>query len=286
MRWILLSLMLAAPASADEVPETLTLDEFQAYPPKAKVLLLGTFHFKDAGKDSYKPETDIDIRSEQRQDELREVLDLIVERFGPTKIALEADGAWAERMRSESYPAYLRDETDELGPNEVYQVGFRLGRELGLEELYFIDASGRRYADLPEDTEAYAAEKGQSHLLQNPWDARYFALYRNGDRKKADQTLREIWLDMNRPERLLAGHGHYVLSSIALGDGEEYPGADHVTGWWYNRNLRIFANIHRIAEQDDRILVLIGAGHVPILRHAIQASPEFELVEVSEVLGK
>jgi hypothetical protein len=28
--------------------------------------------------------------------------------------------------------------------------------------------------------------------------------------------------------------------------------------------------------------VIIGAGHLPILRHAVEASPEFELVEARE----
>ena len=31
--------------------------------------------------------------------------------------------------------------------------------------------------------------------------------------------------------------------------------------------------------QASSLLVLIGAGHLPILRHAAQASPEVELVE-------
>ena len=33
-----------------------------------------------------------------------------------------------------------------------------------------------------------------------------------------------------------------------------------------------------------KLLLLIGAGHVPILRHAAAASPEIDLIDVSEVL--
>jgi hypothetical protein len=55
---------------------------------------------------------------------------------------------------------------------------------------------------------------------------------------------------------------------------------------WYNRNLRIFRNLQRITDgPDERLLLLIGGGHVPILRHCAQASPEYELVEVTEYLG-
>jgi hypothetical protein len=35
---------------------------------------------------------------------------------------------------------------------------------------------------------------------------------------------------------------------------------------------------------DERILLIIGAGHVPILRHCVLASPEDTLVEVQQYL--
>ena len=55
---------------------------------------------------------------------------------------------------------------------------------------------------------------------------------------------------------------------------------------WYNRNLRIFANLQRITEpSDERILLVIGGGNVPVLRHCVQASPGHELVEVEVYLG-
>ena len=49
-----------------------------------------------------------------------------------------------------------------------------------------------------------------------------------------------------------------------MGAEGAYPGPDHVTAW-YNRNLRIFANLQRLAAApDERILLVIGAGHVRI----------------------
>lgn len=269
---------------AAEAPPAMDLEAFRGHAPMADVLLLGTFHFKDAGRDGYKPEVDVDILSEPRQRELAEVLDALAA-FRPTKIAIEAQGDWARRIVDAEYPAFLEG-TFELPANEVYQVGFRLAKRLGHKTLHPVDAQGRRYDGLPEDGAAYAASTGQQDLLKSPWDERYTALYRHDDQAKANQSLRDTLLAMNTEERLLAGHGHYLLGGIALGKGDEYPGADHVSGWWYNRNLRIFANIRRIAEPGDRILVLIGAGHVPIIRHALQASPEFRLVEVAQVLDK
>lgn len=277
-------LIFALAAHTASAAERMTLQEFQAQEALADVMLLGTFHFKDAGLDSYKPEVDIDIFSERRQQELEIVVDRIARRFKPTKIAIELRGERAERVVGQEYPAYL-DRTFELPANEVYQIGFRLAQRMGHEQLYPVDVMGRSYPDLPDDLEVYARSKQQEALLQGPWDERFFALYRHDDYAKAHQSLVQTLRYMNSPERLMAGHGHYVLGSIAVGADDEYPGADRLTGWWFNRNLRIFGNIRRVTESGDRVLVLIGAGHVPILLHTAQASPEYRVVSVEEVLA-
>lgn len=91
---------------------------------------------------------------------------------------------------------------------------------------------------------------------------------------------------MNSPGRLALGHGHYLVGAFKAGDGTEYPGADHLSAWWYNRNLRIFANLLQLArEPEDRVLFIVGAGHVPIIHHAAQSAPDVELIEVADVLG-
>lgn len=246
----------------------------------AKLLMLGTFHFKDAGLDGYKPEVDVDILSEPRQAELKDVLDRL-EKFAPTKILIEVKAERAEVI-DERYRRYLAGEF-ELEANEIYQVGFRLARRLGHERLYAVDVMGRNYADLA-DPEAYAVEHGQAFPEAESWEERFTQLYQHDDQLKAKQTLREHLLYLNSEERLRIGHGHYVLSYLGLGNDEEYPATDSLTGWWYNRNLRIFSNVMRVMEPGDRLLLLIGAGHVPIIRHAADASPEIDLVEVSAVL--
>jgi hypothetical protein len=49
---------------------------------------------------------------------------------------------------------------------------------------------------------------------------------------------------------------------------------------WYDRNLHIYANISRlVAKQDERVLVLIGAGHAPILRTLIRTAGEWDVVD-------
>jgi len=83
-----------------------------------------------------------------------------------------------------------------------------------------------------------------------------------------------------------ASHAFSITERFAVGDGEAYPGVDGFVTTWHNRNLRIFQNILNASKPGDDMVVIIGAGHVPLLRRMVQCSPDFELVEVVEVLGE
>jgi hypothetical protein len=70
-----------------------------------------------------------------------------------------------------------------------------------------------------------------------------------------------------------------------VGEGANYIGGDVVLRW-YERNMKIFLNIARLATSpDDRILVVIGGGHLPLLTHFAEGSGRFELVSASRYLG-
>ena len=61
----------------------------EAFPaPTVDVVLLGTFHFRDAGLDDYKPQHVVDISSPERQKQVEEVVNRLAS-FAPNKIALE-----------------------------------------------------------------------------------------------------------------------------------------------------------------------------------------------------
>lgn len=247
--------------------------------PSAKLMLLGTLHFQDRGLDRYKPRVSFDVFSPERQQQIEEVVSLLTA-FRPTKIAVERTPAQQQDIDA-SYGAYLRGDFS-LPGDEVYQVGFRLAARLGHTTVYCVNAWDRHYE--PDiDLEAYAREHGQAHLLSQWWP-RFEELLAHGDQLRGRLTLREILLRANAEDRALKLHGAYLVDDFMVGVGDEYPGADRVTGW-YNRNLRIFANLQRITgSADERILLIIGAGHLPILRHCVAASPEYDLVEVWEYL--
>jgi hypothetical protein len=96
---------------------------------RAKIVMLGTFHFDDQGLDGYKPKHRLDLLSAQRQKEVGELLSALA-RFRPNKIAVEYRVEGQAGLDSE-YAKYLAAKEDGLGPNEIYQLGFRLARRLG-----------------------------------------------------------------------------------------------------------------------------------------------------------
>ena len=52
----------------------------------------------------------------------------------------------------------------------------------------------------------------------------------------------------------------------------------------YTRNLRIFANLARVAEPGDRILVIYGASHASFFRSFIEYHPSMTFVDPLDYL--
>jgi hypothetical protein len=109
-------------------------------------------------------------------------------------------------------------------------------------------------------------------------------VYSESDKQIPELSLWQILREANLEENIVKRHGHYLVDRFKIGLGDEYPGVDQTTGW-YNRNLRIFANLQRLTTSpDERIILIIGSGHLSILRHTVMASPEYQLAEVHDYL--
>lgn len=76
---------------------------------------------------------------------------------------------------------------------------------------------------------------------------------------------------------LQLNHGAYLSGYFnTLGN----YGFDFLSTWWVNRNLRIFNNVLLTKPvSSDRILILFGAGHIPLLKQCFESSPDFEYVD-------
>jgi len=265
--------------------QTIDVDEYLRKGDQVpQVLLVGTFHFGYPGLDTHKTKDEykLDILSDQRQEELRELLDYI-KKFKPTKIMLETSsntGYLMNRMRR-----WQKGE-EELGRRESDQIAIRLAHELQLDTIYGIDAPSLM-TDMFRSKDSTAFKNYFADIFEdrpektNVIEDRYWEWYEVGDRLTYEMRLLEYFKSQNTDKVIERMHGHYVLN-------DNYDDYNKMDGWlllnWYSRNLRIIKNIQRIeTHSDDRIMILFGAGHMAILKQQLEATPEYELVKFGDL---
>lgn len=253
-----------------------------------KVLLIGSWHFNYPGLDANvtKEKDRINIYSQQRQKELAELLDYIAA-FKPTKIMLESG-------RITGYLTYNYKEWKagkaKLHASERSQIGLRLMERFKLDTVYGVD-DGALLMDMRYDTTfqstPYIDSITRRHYFggNDSIGTRYKAFYEYEAKYQVKNTLLNSFKYLNSDKVLNRYFGAYIAGGQFASSGDEGP--DALSLFWVNRNLRIFRNIQRIAiTENDRILVLFGAGHIAILKWLFECSPEYELVKFGELIKK
>lgn len=240
--------------------------------PRAQVLVLGTFHMANPGRDIFNAQVD-DMLSPARQQQIAELVE-VLQRFRPTKVAIEAE-ANSERV-ARNYAAYLAGSYS-LSRNEIDQIGYRMAKTMGHAKVYPIDVDG----DFPMPHVINVAKAtGRASELDALMQA-------TGERVKAQNaflashTVLQSLRAMNADESVAADMGSYYKLA-QFGDGGDWAGADLIAEW-QRRNLRIFSNLlHVIDSPNDRVLVVYGAGHLGWLQQAVAAYPTLRLRKLAE----
>jgi len=292
LRLPLLSLSLAAVAAAQQpAPESLWRDDPAAvidhYLARAKlqpieVVLVGTFHFDDQGLDEYKPTHHFDALAEDRQQQIGKVVGDLA-KWAPDLVCVERRPSVQKNV--DAGYARFRDGGLRDRKNEIVQIGYRLAARMKHERVHAIDAGGG-WLQPRVDPIAWAKKNGRIGQLMTPLQAVGAASRADEDRFVDREDLSTIFRFMNHPRVHEVGHAIYLIGAFHAADGKEFPGPDGFITHWHNRNLRIFANLRRVAKPGQRVVVLFGNGHMPILRHCIRSSPEFRLVELRDVVTK
>jgi len=238
-------------------------------PPRASVLLLGTFDIGGA------------VTSEEETSlELQEVVDKLVE-YAPTMVAVAVPIANQSRL-DDRYSSYLRRD-DSVGGGEIDPLALRVAEAMDHERIWAIDAP--ELTARPVDLRAYAIQHDQTDRLNDGLVSRYDQWFERERKYQATESIEDNLVWLNDARHLADAHGRNLVGNFDLGEGADYAGPDALAGW-YSRHLRMFANLQRILRQDgERILVVIDAVHVSLLRHSVVASPRYELIEVNEFLG-
>lgn len=225
----------------------------------AQVMLIGTFHFSNPGKDAVKVD-DVDIFDEASQQYLQQFAERLAE-FKPTRVLLEFDPA-DEELINQRYTDYLAG-TYELGTNEIYQLGFRIARQSGLKTVQSFDHRELQwqadamfeYAKLHDSAEM----KTFNELIERFTKAEAQA--------RANENLRGLLMRSNDAESDRLNMDLY-LATNAIGAGDGYSGADASASWW-QRNFRMYANIQKVAQPGERVIAIGGSGHMAILKQLL-----------------
>ena len=244
-------------------------------PPHVQILLVGVDHL--GKKHDVHNSPSIDPMTPQHQAEIAEVIGDVA-RFKPTKVMVEHDYQDAKTLAE--YQQYLQGKFT-LGPNEVYQYGFRLAGLAHNPAIYCIDT----IQDFPFDYEgmlASADKHGQKAVL-DAGEAELAPYLQRLDDLTLHGTVGDVLRYVNDPKSLAMGGGWYLYAA-RVGADQDYAGADLVSTW-YARNVHIYANIIRQVQPGDRVVIFIGAGHAPSLRWLIQQSPDLELEDTEAFLA-
>lgn len=249
-----------------------------------RVMIVGVFHFANPGQDINNVETP-PMTGGRRQEELAEVGRRLAT-FRPNAIALERVADNADLLDQE----FLRHRPGDYtaSADERLQLGYRIADAAGVRRVYAIDekAEDGQASYFPVGPlMAWLEERGQQDrfaALNAPIAQEAAAL----SRRLKTESMATILADINRPDHRIniAGQGAGYYQLLRFGAGEVQPGAE-LNGRWYTRNAYIFAKLFQVAQPGDRILVVFGAGHSYWLRHFVETTPGFELVEATPWLA-
>lgn len=242
---------------------------------RPEILILGTYHMANPGHDIYNMQAD-DVLAPNRQREITQLIE-VLKRFQPTQIAIEADTN-SKRVPQE-YSGYLAGKYT-LSRNEIDQIGYRLGKELGHTAVYPVDEDG----EFPiQRVVNYAKANGESQKF-DMLGAEIGEMVKKQDEYLHSHTVLQTLEYMNSDEMSAKGVAFYY-AYVPFGEPGDYAGPDLLAAW-FQRNIRIYHNIRKLAASpNDRILVLYGAGHLGWLQQDVANDPTVRLRKLSEFVS-
>ncbi|MCG6872188.1 MAG: DUF5694 domain-containing protein [Gammaproteobacteria bacterium] len=235
-----------------------------------EVMVLGTYHFANPGLDLHNATVD-DVLSPRRQQEVSEVAAGLAA-FRPTKVAVEVVTDAIPDRTLDAYRRYLAGEGAQER-NEIFQIGFRLAKQVGLTSVIGVDAKG----DFPfEELESFAEAEGRGAELKASIDS-IGSRTRKFERRAKTSSVGALLKGLNDPAAIQEDHAWY-MKMLSFGRGGDQPAAK-LLGSWQARNVEICARLVQAVKPGERVVVVFGAGHSYLLRRCVLDLPGWTLVE-------
>lgn len=243
--------------------------------PQVEVMVLGSYHFGNPGKDVNNQKVD-SVLVPKKQAEL-EAIARALQTFRPTKVMVEMQSAAADL----TLPLYRSFTLDRLKTeaNEIEQIGFRVAKMAGHADVYGIDeqpAEGEPDYfpyDKLQEAEAKFGQKGRIDAANASFKPRFEAF-------EADQKVQSVGqlLSQVNNAKQIRDERFFYYGVLDIGDTNTQAGAD-LNAMWYLRNAKIFAKLMHVAKAGDRVLVVYGGGHSYWLRHFAAETPGYKFVD-------
>ena len=270
-------LKILALAIALAMPSIALAQTSASAPEPIQVMIVGTFHFDNPGRDLNNVTID-PVTTPTKQAELAAVAESL-RRFHPTAVAVERIAADNATLLDQRYPAFTS--ADLLtNADERAQIGYRLANLEGLTRVYAIDEQpdeGERDYFPFDKVMAWATAHHREAELQ-ALNAPVAAYVADLSARQKTETLGALLAETNRLDHPIHGNMDLYYGLLKFGDAVDQPGAELNSGW-YERNAKIFAKLTVTAKPGDRIVVVYGAGHAYWLRHFVQNTPGFVLID-------
>ncbi len=266
----------------------------QASPAKTQIMLLGSPHFGQQG--FYKDIPLADLFQERRQEELKQVLNELT-RYNPDLIVIERDASEQSAVDS-LYNLYTAGKLNlkdlDYGRAEAYQIAYALGRQLRHERIYGVNVysgTSNRILNRGERIDYYLDElKAFNELgatINTPFQegkttvSTYLAKLNSAPVLQQAYHLMFITPAKVRKAKLNTTEPGLDSTHVSY----DYVGADFISHF-YNRELRIYANIvaTQLAQKKKRILLVMGHRHAAVLTRIFEDDPDYQLVPVGNYL--
>lgn len=253
------------------------------YAQKKEVLLIGSFHFANPGLDASKLKS-LDINSNSVQKDINTIV-AAIKKFKPSKIFVEYRFQDQQKL-NDIYTDFLNNKST-TGINEkseIYQLGFKSGKALGLSQIEAIDYKANLSGT--DSVMKVMQATNQEQLMQAiPEYVQAISGNFNGLVKDGASII-EILLAQNTKNSRNLDLGFYTNLLTKAGNKDNFIGADVATQW-YRRNINMFSLIQKsLTENDQKIMILLGASHIAVLEKLFELNPEYSIVELKDVLKK
>lgn len=257
-------------------------------------MFVGCDHLQQVYK---KDNPNTDPFTPKRQQELAEVVNHL-KAYKPDLILVERLPADQSELDS-TYALFvagklaLTDLPD--GRAEEYQLGFVLGKQLGVKKVVGVNAPGGTSQGILSNGRNIELYKEEGVRLRSLVTEKYTQI-QSGSLSFSDyirflnqpETIQKVYhLRYMTPARVTNGRftNPDKMVDTAFVD-PAYIGAELITVF-KNRDYKIYSNIvtTQLAQQAKRILVITGVAHIGSLRSIFRDDPAYKLIEAGPYVG-